>query len=125
MKLLQQITELWQFQALRGKKWEAEKTTVSLLRISKIWWTLLVYNDSKCNFLRCANMYSKCVLLNNILKFTFMPKVNIIILVIYLKMLGMPAIWVRSPHWACYILGVKTWLSKLEIVNLCVFRIRH
>ena len=30
----------------------------------------------------------------------------------------MPAIWVRSPDRACYILGVKTLLSTLESVSL-------
>ena len=37
----------------------------------------------------------------------------------------MPAIWVLSPDRACYMLGVKTWLSTLEIVYLCVFQMIH
>ena len=33
---------------------------------------------------------------------------------------GTPGIRVRSSDRACYILGVKTWLSTVEIVYLCV-----
>ena len=36
-----------------------------------------------------------------------------------------PAARVQLPGWASIILGVKTWLSTLEIVNLSVFRIRQ
>ena len=43
------------------------------------------------------------------------------VLVLWLaRSLGMPAIWVRSPDRACYILGVKTWHSTLETVSLCL-----
>ena len=36
------------------------------------------------------------------------------------------AVWVQSPARTRHvILGVKTWLSTLEIVNLCFFRRRH
>ena len=39
--------------------------------------------------------------------------------------LVMPAAGVRSPDQALTFLGVETWLSTLEIVFICVFRMRH
>ena len=50
--------------------------------------------------------------------------------------MGRSSVVVSTPGWhtvdlgsipgpACYILGVKTWLSTLEIVYLCVFRMIH
>ena len=36
-----------------------------------------------------------------------------------------PVARVHLPGWASIILGVKTWLSTLEIVNLSVFRMRQ
>ena len=36
-----------------------------------------------------------------------------------------PAARVHLPGWASIFLGVKTWLSTLEIVNLSVFRMRQ
>ena len=50
MNLLQKLTELWHFQTLTvGKQLEAEKTAVSVYRISKIW--------SKHSFIMPANVW--------------------------------------------------------------------
>ena len=38
--------------------------------------TPLVYNDSKCKLLGCTIIYSKCVLLNNILMFDNLCKIE-------------------------------------------------
>ena len=63
--------EVWHFQTVRGKKLKTEKTAIQVLYNYFERSTLLVYNYSKYNFLRhiiIILLYSKCVLLNNVLK---------------------------------------------------------